>query len=59
MMILSHAMVLDGSLPTHWFGVLMSARKVYIRDMTTVTPLMLALFGGTLHVHHEREVNRF
>ncbi|CAM9970772.1 unnamed protein product, partial [Discosporangium mesarthrocarpum] len=30
--------------------------KVYVRDMTTVTPLMLALFGGSLRVHHEREV---
>lgn len=31
--------------------------QVYIRDMTTVTPLMLALFGGSLQVHHERQVS--
>ncbi|CAN0170159.1 unnamed protein product, partial [Hapterophycus canaliculatus] len=31
--------------------------KVYVRDMTTVTPLMLALFGGSLQVHHERQVS--
>ncbi|CAM9250154.1 unnamed protein product, partial [Laminaria digitata] len=29
--------------------------KVYVRDMTTVTPLMLALFGGSLQVHHEKQ----
>ncbi|KAG5188233.1 hypothetical protein JKP88DRAFT_267647 [Tribonema minus] len=30
--------------------------KIYIRDCTTVSPFALALFGGTLVLHHEHQV---
>jgi hypothetical protein len=35
---------------------MMKTSKVYIRDCTTVSPFALALFGGTLVLHHEHQV---
>ena len=38
------------------FHEIMKTSKMYIRDMTPISPVALLLFGGAIKVYHEKEV---